>query len=59
MNDIPVKKIKEFEEEFLSFMRTSHADVLADLKSGKIKDSAASTIENVAADLSAKYKIEA
>jgi hypothetical protein len=33
--------------------------VLADLKSGKIKDSAASTIEKVAADLSAKYKVEA
>ena len=59
MNDVPVKKIREFEEEFLSFMRNSHADVLADLKSGKIKDSAASTIENVAADLSAKYKVEA
>ena len=59
MNDVPVKKIREFEEEFLSFMRNSHADVLADLKSGKIKDSAASIIENVAADLSAKYKVEA
>ena len=59
MNDVPVKKVREFEEEFLSFMRNSHADVLADLKSGKIKDSAASIIENVAADLSAKYKIEA
>ena len=59
MNDVPVKKIREFEEEFLSFMRNSHADVLADLKSGKIKDSAASTIEKVAADLSAKYKVEA
>ena len=59
MNDVPVKKIREFEEEFLSFMRNSHADVLADLKSGKIKDNAASTIEKVAADLSAKYKVEA
>ncbi len=59
MNDVPVKKIREFEEEFLSFMRNSHADVLADLKSGKIEDSVASTIEKVAADLSAKYKVEA
>ena len=59
MNDVPVKKIRAFEEEFLSFMRNSHADVLADLKSGKIKDNAASIIENVAADLSAKYKVEA
>ena len=59
MNSVPVKKIREFEEEFLSFMRNSHADVLAELKSGKIKDSVASTIEKVAADLSAKYKVEA
>ena len=59
MNDVPVKKIRAFEEEFLSFMRNSHVDVLADLKSGKIKDNAASIIEKVAADLSAKYKVEA
>ena len=37
-------------------MRNSHADVLADLKAGKLTDNAASTIEKVAADLSAKYK---
>jgi len=56
MNSVPVNKVREFEEEFLSFMRVNHAEQLADLKAGKLSDSATSTIEKVAADLSSKYE---
>jgi len=59
MNSIPVNKVREFEEEFLSYMRNSHAAELAELKAGKLSDNATSTIEKVAADLSAKYSVEA
>jgi F-type H+-transporting ATPase subunit alpha len=52
---VPVKQMKAFEEEFLAFMKTKHADVLAELKSGKLTDNVISTIETVAAELSAKY----
>ena len=59
MNSIPVNKVREFEEEFLSYMRNSHAAELAELKAGILSDNATSTIEKVAADLSAKYNVEA
>ena len=59
MNSVPVNKVREFEEEFLSYMRNSHAAELAELKAGKLSDNATSTIEKVAADLSAKYSVEA
>jgi F-type H+-transporting ATPase subunit alpha len=58
MNSIPVNKVREFEEEFLSYMRNSHATELAELKAGKLSDNATSAIEKVAADLSAKYSVE-
>ena len=58
MNSIPVNKVREFEEEFLSYMRNSHAGELAELKAGKLSDNATSAIEKVAADLSAKYSVE-
>ena len=53
------RHVKEFEEEFLSYMKNNHADALADLAAGKLTDSAFGTIEKVAADLTAKYKVEA
>ena len=58
MNSIPVNNVREFEEEFLSYMRNSHAGELAELKAGKLSDNATSAIEKVAADLSAKYSVE-
>jgi F-type H+-transporting ATPase subunit alpha len=53
--NVPVNKVKEFEEEFLSYMRNRHADVLKDLKAGKINDEITGLIENVARDLASKY----
>ncbi|HKK40528.1 MAG TPA: F0F1 ATP synthase subunit alpha [Cryomorphaceae bacterium] len=55
LNKVPVDRIKEFEEEFLSFMDEKHRDVLDTLKAGKLTDEVTNTIEKVAADLSEKY----
>jgi F-type H+-transporting ATPase subunit alpha len=55
LGKVPINKIREFEVEFLSFMRNNEKQVLADLKAGKLTDEMTSTIERVAADLSAKY----
>ena len=55
LGNVPVKKIKEFEEEFLSFMKSKHADILSTLKAGKLTDEVTDTIEKVAKDLTAKY----
>ncbi|MFT6844114.1 MAG: F-type H+-transporting ATPase subunit alpha [Flavobacteriales bacterium] len=55
LGKVPINKIREFEVEFLSFMRNNEKQVLANLKGGKLTDEITSTIERVAADLSAKY----
>ena len=53
--DVPVNKIKEFEEEYISFLHSKHQETLDDLAAGKLTDDIKSTLEKVAADLSLKY----
>ncbi len=55
LGDVPVNKVREFEEEFLSMMRNAHQGVLDQLRAGKLTDEITSTIESVAKDLAAKY----
>ncbi|MCD6543925.1 MAG: F0F1 ATP synthase subunit alpha [Flavobacteriaceae bacterium] len=57
LKDVPVEKIKEFEIEFLDFLKNKHQDILQVLKSGKLTDEAIATIEQVAKDLSTKYNL--
>ncbi|MCK5401717.1 MAG: F0F1 ATP synthase subunit alpha [Flavobacteriaceae bacterium] len=56
LSDVPVNKVKEFERDFIEFLKAKHSDVLSILKSGKITDQVTDTLEAVAKDLSAKYK---
>jgi F-type H+-transporting ATPase subunit alpha len=56
LRDVPVNKVREFEADFLTYMRNKHANVLADLKAGKLDDTITSAIENAAKEISAKYK---
>ena len=53
--DVPVKKMKEFESEFLEFLHAKHQNILDALSAGKLTEEIKSTIETVAADLSQKY----
>ena len=50
-----VNKVKEFEVEFIEFLKAKHSDVLATLKSGKLTDEVTDTLTKVAKDMSAKY----
>ncbi len=56
LRDVPINKVREFEADFLQFMESKHANVLADLKAGKFDDSLTSVLEAVAKDMSKKYK---
>ena len=56
MSKVPVEKIKEFEIEFLSFMRSKYATELTSLKAGKLTDEAIKAIESAAAEISSKYE---
>ena len=53
--DVPVKKIKEFESEFLAFLHAKHQNILDALANGKLTEEIKSIIKTVAADLSQKY----
>ena len=48
MAGIDLEKVVEFQRIFLEKMRATHADVLAELASGKLSDAAAKTIEEEA-----------
>lgn len=56
LNDVPVNKVKEFEEVFLNNMRSAGAEALADLKAGKLTDSAIETVKRIGAEVAAQFK---
>ena len=56
LRDVPVEKVKEFENDYIEFLKAKHANVLETLKAGKLTDEVTDTLAAVAKDLSAKYK---
>ena len=56
LRDVPVKKVKEFEHDYLEYLRNKHADVLNKLRQGMIDDTITKILEDVAKEVSAKYK---
>jgi len=55
VKDVPVNKMKEFEETFLSTLEQRHPEALADFKAGKLTDEAISSVESLAAELSRQF----
>ncbi|MDB4212648.1 F0F1 ATP synthase subunit alpha [Flavobacteriaceae bacterium] len=55
LRNVPVEKIKEFENEYLTILRTKHQDILDSLKKGKLTEEVVNTLESVCKDLSDKY----
>lgn len=56
LRDVPVEKVKEFEEDFLHVMEEQYRDTLDTLASGKLTDETKKAIEKAAEEVSAKYK---
>ena len=57
MRDIPISKVRAFQDAFLTYLRANHqADVLDVLASGKITDEITSLIEKLAADAAGQFK---
>lgn len=56
LRNVPIDKIKEFEEEYINFLNTKHRDILDQLKSGKYTDQQTSVLKGVAQELTAKYR---
>ncbi len=57
VKDVPVEQITAFEKDFLETMENSHKDALNVFASGKLEESATSTVEQVAADLVKRYAV--
>jgi F-type H+-transporting ATPase subunit alpha len=55
LKKVPVNKVREFEAEFLDYLRAKHADTLTDLKNGKYTDAQTSVLEAAAIEMTARY----
>ena len=55
LKDIPVDKVKNFEEQFYLAMETKHAAILENFRKGKLDDQDLATVKQVAAELARMY----
>ncbi len=58
LKNIPVNKVKEFENEFLEYMELKHEDILENLKKGKLGDTTTSALEKAAKETAGKFARE-
>lgn len=55
MRNIPIKKVKEFQHEYVQLLKDKHPDTMAALKAGKIDDSITAVLKQAAQDIASKY----
>ena len=55
MRNVPVKKVKEFQIEYIAFLRSKHPETMAAIKAGKIDNDITSVLKQAANDLASKY----
>jgi F-type H+/Na+-transporting ATPase subunit alpha len=56
LRDVPLNKVREFEELFLERMESKLPNVLEEFRKGKLEDSSIAAMKNLAADLAGSYK---
>ena len=56
LKSVPVNKVREFEGEYLSYLKAKHPDTLESLKNGKYTDAETSVLEAAAAEVTARYE---
>ncbi|MAO46738.1 MAG: F0F1 ATP synthase subunit alpha [Crocinitomicaceae bacterium] len=55
LKNVPVNKVREFEVEYLDYLRAKHADTLTSLKNGKYTDAETSVLKSAAAEITSRY----
>ena len=55
LRQVPVNKVKDFEQSYLELLKAKHQVVLDTLKAGKLTDLVIDTLTKVATDLAAQY----
>jgi len=58
IDKVPVPRVKDFQEEFLSVMRNEHRSTLDTLKSGKLTEEATKTLGEVADKIAKNFKVK-
>ena len=56
LRDVPLDKVREFEELFLERMEDKLPEVLEEFRKGKLEDASLAKMKDLAADLSGQYK---
>ena len=56
LQQIPLHKVKDFEEEFLSLLEARHKNVLEELRKGNYNDELTNTLKTVAKEVETRYK---
>ena len=55
LRNVPINKVKTFEEEYIQQLEQRYPEVLQGLKAGKLDDNITNTLETVAKELAGKY----
>ncbi len=56
LKDVPVKSVKDFEEQFLMEMETKHADILGEFKKGNLPEDGLKKMTDVAKSIMSQFK---
>jgi F-type H+/Na+-transporting ATPase subunit alpha len=56
LKDVPVLKIRDFEKDYLGFLRDNHSETLETIKKGVIDNDVVSVLESAASELTIRYK---
>ena len=56
LKDVPVKSVKDFEEQFLMEMEAKHADILGEFKKGNLPEDGLKRMTDVAKLIMSQYK---
>ena len=55
LKNVPINKVKEFQIEYVAFLRSKHPETMAAIKSGKIDNDITAVLKQAAAELASKY----
>lgn len=55
LRNVPIRKVKEFQVEYIEFLRSKHPETMAAIKAGKIDNDITNVLKQAANDLASKY----
>jgi len=56
LRDVPTDKVADFEKKYLQLLKNNHAEMLEELKTGKLTDEAVEVMTKTAKEIASQYK---